>query len=430
MDKFIIKGGSPLKGAVTISGSKNAALPILASTLLAKGKCVIKGVPNLSDVEVLSKILRELGVSVERKPNGDIETEVRDEKNSTARYELVKTMRASFCVLGPLIGKRRTAKVSLPGGCVIGVRPIDLHEKGLKMLGASIDYEHGYLIGKADKLVGCEMYLGGTFGSTVTGTANVLMAAVLAQGKTVIENAACEPEVQDLSNFLVKMGAKISGIGTHRLEIDGVKSLKGATHTVIPDRIEAGTFITAGALLGNNITIKNCRLDHLAAVLDKFKDMGVTINRLSNTECRVSRAKSIRPVDVATLPYPGFPTDMQAQAMVLLSLADGISIITEKIYPDRFMHVAELNRMGARIRKEAAYSIIQGVKQLLGAPVMASDLRASAALVLAAMVAKGTTEVQRVYHIDRGYEKIEQKLIALGANIKRVSDKVQSTTEE
>lgn len=430
MDKFIIKGGSPLKGAVTVSGSKNAALPILAATLLADGKCTIKGVPNLSDVEVLSKILRELGVQVERKPNGDIETEVRDEKNSTARYELVKTMRASFCVLGPLIGKRRTAKVSLPGGCVIGVRPIDLHEKGLKMLGATIDYDHGYLIGKADKLVGCEMYLGGTFGSTVTGTANVLMAAVLAQGKTVIENAACEPEVQDLSNFLVKMGAKISGIGTHRLEIDGVKSLKGATHTVIPDRIEAGTFITAGALLGDNMTIKNCRLDHLAAVLDKYKDMGVAINRVSNTECRVSRAKSIRPVDVATLPYPGFPTDMQAQAMVLLSLADGISIITEKIYPDRFMHVAELNRMGARVRKEAAYSIIQGVKQLLGAPVMASDLRASAALVLAAMVAKGTTEVQRVYHIDRGYEKIEQKLIALGANIKRVSDKVQSTTEE
>ncbi|MFA5794921.1 MAG: UDP-N-acetylglucosamine 1-carboxyvinyltransferase [Candidatus Brocadiia bacterium] len=429
MDKFIIKGGSLLKGSVTVSGSKNAALPILAATLLAKGQCVIKGVPNLSDVEVLAKILRELGVDVERKPNGDIETEVKNEKNSTARYELVKTMRASFCVLGPLIGKRRTAKVSLPGGCVIGVRPIDLHEKGLKMLGATIDYEHGYLIGKADKLVGCEMYLGGTFGSTVTGTANVLMAAVLAKGRTVIENAACEPEVQDLSNFLVKMGAKIKGIGTHRLEIEGVKLLKGTTYTVIPDRIEAGTFITAGALLGDNMTIKNCRLDHLVAVLDKYKDMGVTVTRVSNTECRVSRVKYIKPVDVATLPYPGFPTDMQAQVMVLLALADGISIITEKIYPDRFMHVAELNRMGARIRKEAAYSIIQGVKHLLGAPVMASDLRASAALVLAAMVAKGTTEVQRVYHIDRGYEKIEQKLIALGANIKRVSDKVSAADE-
>ncbi|MFH1228734.1 MAG: UDP-N-acetylglucosamine 1-carboxyvinyltransferase [Planctomycetota bacterium] len=424
MDKFIIKGGSPLKGTVTISGSKNAALPILAATLLPEGKCTIKGVPLLSDVETLCKILRELGMNAARQPNGDIVTEVVNESNSVARYELVKTMRASFCVLGPLIGKRRYAKVSLPGGCVIGVRPIDLHEKGLKMLGAAIDYDHGYLIGKADKLIGCEMYLGGTFGSTVTGTANVLMAAVLAKGRTVIENAACEPEVQDLSNFLVKMGAKIKGIGTHRLEIEGVKSLKGTTYKVIPDRIETGTFIAAGALLGDNVHIKNCRLDHLVAVLYKFKDMGVSVNKVSDTECRVSRAKYIKPIDVATLPYPGFPTDMQAQAMVLLSLADGISIITEKIYPDRFMHVAELNRMGARIRKEAAYSIIQGVKQLLGAPVMASDLRASAALVLAAMVAKGTTEVQRVYHIDRGYEKIEQKLIALGANIKRVSDKV------
>lgn len=419
-----------MQGAVTISGSKNAALPILAATLLSEEKCLIKGVPFLRDVETLIQILRSLGANVRRRTNGDIETRVIDERNSVAQYELVKTMRASVCVLGPLVAKRGYAKVSLPGGCVIGVRPIDLHEKGLKLLGADIDYEHGYLTARTKGLKGCEMYLGGTFGSTVTGTANVLMAAVLAKGKTVIENAACEPEVQDLTSFLVKMGAKIKGIGTHRLEIEGVKRLKGATHTVIPDRIEAGTFIAAGALVGKNITIKNCRLDHLSAVIDNYGQMGVKIDKVSNTECRVSRVNSIRPLDITTLPYPGFPTDMQAQTMVLLALADGISVVTERIYPDRFMHVAELNRMGANIRKEGAYAVIQGRRRLSGAPVMASDLRASAAMVLAGLVAAGATEVQRVYHIDRGYEKIEAKLNALGADIRRVSDKEVSTDEK
>ena len=326
--------------------------------------------------------------------------------------------------------KRKKAKVSLPGGCVIGVRPIDLHEKGLRLLGADIDYQHGYLIARTKGLKGCNMYLGGTFGSTVTGTANVLMAAVLAKGKTVIENAACEPEVQDLTLFLSKMGAKIKGIGTHHLEIEGVKRLKGATHTVIPDRIETGTFIAAGALVGKNITIKNCRLDHLSAVIDNYAQMGVNVERISNTECRVRRVKTLRPLDITTLPYPGFPTDMQAQTMVMLTLADGISVVTERIYPDRFMHVAELNRMGAGIRKEGSYAVIQGRSHLSGAPVMASDLRASAAMVLAGLVATGTTEIQRVYHIDRGYEKIEAKLNALGADIQRVSDKVQSITDE
>jgi len=430
MDKFIIKGGNLLQGTVEISGSKNAALPIIASTILSDEKCVIKGVPLLRDVETLMQILDELGVKAERKPNGDIETQVVSEKNSVAGYELVKTMRASVCVLGPLIAKRRYAKVSLPGGCVIGVRPIDLHEKGLRLLGADIDYQHGYLIAKTKGLMGCNMYLGGTFGSTVTGTANVLMAAVLAKGKTVIENAACEPEVQDLTLFLSKMGAKIKGIGTHHLEIEGVKRLKGATHTVIPDRIETGTFIAAGALVGKNITIKNCRLDHLAAVIDNYAQMGVNVERLSNTECRVKRVNTLKPLDITTLPYPGFPTDMQAQTMVMLTLADGISVVTERIYPDRFMHVAELNRMGAGIRKEGSYAVIQGRSHLSGAPVMASDLRASAAMVLAGLVATGTTEIQRVYHIDRGYEKIEAKLNALGADIQRVSDKVQSITDE
>jgi UDP-N-acetylglucosamine 1-carboxyvinyltransferase len=424
MDKFVIKGGNLLKGVVEISGSKNAALPILSSTLLTNEKCVIKGVPYLRDVETLCLILKELGVKIERKSNGDIETQVIDERNSIARYELVKTMRASVCVLGPLISKRKYAKVSLPGGCVIGVRPIDLHEKGLRLLGAQIDYEHGYLIANTKGLVGCEMYLGGTFGSTVTGTANVLMAACLAKGRTVIENAACEPEVQDLVIFLTKMGAKIKGIGTHRLEIEGVKSLKCATHKIIPDRIEAGTFIAAGALSGKGITIKNCRLDHLSAVIDNYNQMGVTIEKTSATTCRVKHARVLKPLDITTLSYPGFPTDMQAQTMVLLTLADGISIVTERIYPDRFTHVAELNRMGARIRKEGSTAVIEGRSQLWGAPVMASDLRASAALVLAGLVASGTTEVQRVYHIDRGYEKIEEKLNSLGADINRLSDKV------
>ena len=430
MDKFIVKGGNLLEGEVSISGSKNAALPIIASTILTDEKCVIKGVPYLRDVETLIQILRELGLKVERKNNGDIETQLIDEKNSVARYELVKTMRAAVCVLGSLLAKRKYAKVSLPGGCVIGVRPIDLHEKGLRLLGAEIDYEHGYLIARTKGLVGCEMYLGGTFGSTVTGTANVLMAACLAKGKTVIESAACEPEVQDLTMFLTKMGAKIKGIGTHRLEIEGVKSLKGVTHTVIPDRIETGTFIAAAALVGKNITIKNCRLDHLSAVIDNFNQMGINIEKISDTKCRVKKTGIFKPLDITTLPYPGFPTDMQAQTMVLLTLADGISVVTERIYPDRFMHVAELNRMGARVRKEGSYAVIQGRSHLSGAPVMASDLRASAALVLAGLVAKGTTEIQRVYHIDRGYEKIEEKLRKLGADIKRLPDKTTINEEK
>ena len=422
MDKFLVTGGQKLSGEVTISGSKNAALPILAATILAEGKNVIKSVPDLRDVTTMMQILRELGVKVTRQSNGDIETEVQDESKSTAPYELVKTMRASICVLGPLLAKRKTARVSLPGGCVIGVRPIDLHRKGLTALGAELVEEHGYIVGKAAKLTGREIFLGGAFGSSVTGTTNILMAATLAEGQTIIENAACEPEVQDLANFLAKMGAKINGIGTHRLIIDGVKSLKGTTHTVIPDRIEAGTFIMASAITGSQITIKNCRLEHLSGVIDKTKEVGVSIVKTGEHTCQIYRTQDLKPVDISTLPYPGFPTDMQAQLMAVLSLANGISVVTEKIYPDRFMHVAELNRLGAHIRKEGPYAIISGVKKLSGAPVMASDLRASAALVLAGLAAEGTTEIQRVYHIDRGYEQIEKKLKKLGADIKRVKD--------
>lgn len=430
MDKFVIKGGKPLKGKVTISGSKNAALPILSATVLAEGKSIIKGVPYLRDVETLSQILNELGVQVERQSNGDIVCEVISQKNSTARYELVRTMRASICVLGPLLAKRHYAMVSLPGGCVIGVRPIDLHEKGLKQMGADITYEHGYLVAKANRLKGTEIYLGGAFGSTVTGTANVLMAATLAEGITIIENAAAEPEVQDLANFLNKMGAKIDGVGTHRLVIEGVKSLKGAEHTIIPDRIEAGTFVLAGAITQSEITIQNCRVEHLFALIDKLKEIGVEVIKTSPTECVVKPAKKILPADITTLPYPGFPTDLQAQMMTLLSRADGISVITEKIYPDRFMHVAELNRLGATIRKEGSYAIIHGVNKLFGAPVMASDLRASAALVLAGLIADGTTEIHRIYHVDRGYENIELKLQKLGADIQRMPDKITVSSDE
>lgn len=424
MDKFICDGGRRLTGTIEVSGSKNAALPILAATLLAdKDECVIRGVPRLRDVLTMLEILNELGVEAAFDDGGVIRTRVRNERPVTAPYKLVSTMRASVCVLGPLVAKRHQAKVSLPGGCVIGVRPIDLHMKGLKALGAEIAVEHGYVIARARRLRANRIYLGGAFGSTVTGTANILMASVLAEGRTVIENAACEPEVQDLSDFLVKMGAKIEGIGTHRLVIDGVRALHGADHTVIPDRIEAGTFMIAAALTGGDLRVKNARADHLGALLDKFSEIGVHTSFRKN-ECRVRGSRrTFTPVDVTTLPYPGFPTDLQAQMMVLLSLADGISVVTEKIYPDRFMHVPELSRMGAQIRKEGPNAIIHGVGWLSGAPVMASDLRASAALILAGLVAKGTTEVRRVYHVDRGYEKMDAKLRAVGASIERVVDK-------
>lgn len=428
MDKFVIEGGRRLSGTVEVSGSKNAALPIMAATILARGRCVIENVPVLKDVETLGAILRELGVACERRADGAIETEVIDEKASVARYELVSQMRASFCVLGPLLAKRGSAKVSLPGGCVFGLRPVDLHLKGLRALGAEIELEHGYVIARAPKggrLHGGRVYLGGAFGSSVTGTANVMMAAVLADGKTVIEGAACEPEVTDLAQFLNTMGATITGIGTPRLVITGVPELRGARYRVIPDRIEAGTYAIAGAITGGTVRLRNARLDDFSAVTDRLEEIGVHVEENADeliVTPNGSEGGKFRPVDVTTLPYPGFPTDLQAQLMALLSVADGISVITEKIYPDRFMHLAELNRMGANIRKEGASAIITGVSHLTGADVMASDLRASAALVLAGLIAKGETDVHRVYHIDRGYERIVEKLEGLGAAIKRVKD--------
>jgi UDP-N-acetylglucosamine 1-carboxyvinyltransferase len=327
-------------------------------------------------------------------------------------------MRASFCVLGPLLGRIKKAKVSLPGGCIIGVRPVDLHLKGIKALGADISIESGYIVATAKQLRGSRMYLGGVYGSSVLATDNVMMAAALSQGKTVIESAACEPEVADLAEFLIKMGAKIKGQGTPTVEIEGVRHLHGVTHTTIADRIEAGTMMVAALITRGDIVIKNAYFEHLGALIDKLGEAGASITK-KNGSLRVRCRGRLKPVNVTTLPYPGFPTDMQAQIMSLMSVTPGISVITEKIYPDRFMHVAELNRMGANIQREGPHAIVAGIKELSGAPVMASDLRASACLVLAGLAARGKTQVSRIYHLDRGYEKMEGKLQGLGARVWR-----------
>ncbi len=417
MDKLAVEGGIKLKGAVEIGGAKNAALPIMVATLLTDEKCVIKNVPALRDVHTMMRILRQLGVKVEMR-DGRIIVEPQGYKGHIAPYKLVSTMRASFCVLGPILAKLKRAQISLPGGCVIGPRPVDLHLKGIKALGADLKIEHGYVIASAKQLKGTRVYLGGAYGSSVLATANVMMAATLAKGKTLIENAACEPEVVDLAEFLIKMGAKIKGARTHLIEVEGVSSLGGAEHEIIPDRIEAGTYMIAAAMTRGDIIIRNARYEHLGAIVDKLQEAGVIITQ-HGKDIRVRIARSLKPVDVTTLPYPGFPTDMQAQMMALMTIAEGISVITEKIYPDRFMHVSELNRMGAQVMLEGNSAIVKGVKQLSGAPVMASDLRASAALVLAGLVAKGRTDISRIYHLDRGYERIEEKLSQLGANIRR-----------
>jgi len=417
MDKLIIEGGARLKGEVTISGAKNAVLPILAATLLTDDACIIKGVPDLRDSNTMLKILKSLGKNIEF-DNGIAIISQAKNTSHIADYKLVSTMRASFCVLGPLLGKLKKAKVSLPGGCIIGVRPVDLHIKGLRALNAEINIESGYVIANASKLRGAEVYLGGVYGSSVLATDNVMMAACLAQGKTIIESAACEPEVFDLAEFLIKMGAKIKGHGTPTIEIEGVRQLHGAQHKIIPDRIEAGTFILASLLTGGDINIKNVCCRHLGAVIDKLQEAGVDIKQTDNS-IRVALKGKLKPVNISTLPYPGFPTDMQAQMMTLMTVTPGISVITEKIYPDRFMHVAELNRMGAHIQREGPYAIVSGVKELSGAPVMASDLRASASLVLAGLVANGRTAISRIYHLERGYENMEDKLRVLGAKIRR-----------
>ncbi len=422
MDSLVIEGGNRLRGSIHINGSKNATLPIMAAALLADGPSLIKGAPHLADISSLINILLELGMTCERLPNGDLALEVTDTKPCHARYDLMRRMRAGICVLGPLLARRKYARVSMPGGCAIGDRPVDIHLRGLRALGAHVELEAGDIVVRADKLVGTEIFLGGNFGSTVTGTANVMSAATLAEGTTVIESAACEPEVVDLANYLNAMGAKITGAGSPRVIIEGVKALTGVPHTVIPDRIEAGTFMIAAAITNGEVQLDNCRFDHLMAAIDKLRSIGIIVERSGNG-CTVASARRLEPTSITTQPHPGFPTDLQAQFMALLSLADGNSIITEKIYPDRFLHVAELARLGANLHKEGSTVVIAGTKRLIGAPVMASDLRASAALVLAGMAASGTTTVMRVYHIDRGYEKIELRLNSLGAKIKRVDQK-------
>jgi UDP-N-acetylglucosamine 1-carboxyvinyltransferase len=417
MDKILVHGGHPLSGSIKVSGSKNSALPILAATLLTRDQCVLHRVPDLSDTNYMLQILTHLGASVER-ASGTVCVQA-ENVESVAPYDVVRKMRASVCVLGPLLGRCKEATVSLPGGCIIGDRPIDLHLKGFEALGAAIRVENGNVRVFAPKLEGAVINLRGKFGPTVLGTDNVMMAAVLAEGTTVIEGAASEPEVCDLADFLNKMGAKIEGAGTRRLIIEGVPELHGAEHDIIPDRIETGTFLVAGAIGGSSVTVTRAEPKHVEAVTTALHDAGYKIETADHS-ITVSPNGASKPIEIATQPYPGFPTDMQAQMCALLSTTAGISVVTENIFPQRYMHLAELKRMGAHVQIEGPTAVIQGVEKLLGAPVMASDLRASAALVLAGLKAEGTTEISRVYHIDRGYEHLDEKLGALGAHIERV----------
>ena len=421
MDALIVTGGRRLTGQVRVGGAKNAALPIMAASLLADEPLVLKGVPDLADIRTMARLLGKLGVSVERKRGGTmVLASPSRSKRNRAPYEIMKTMRAGICVLGPLVARRGKAEVSLPGGCAIGDRPVDLHLKGLRAFGARLEVEHGYIVGSCRRLRGTEMYLGGPFGSSVTGTANILMAAALADGTTVIDCAACEPEVCDLARVLQKMGAAIEGVGSPRLVVHGVDRLGGCEHTVIPDRVEAGTLLLAGAATRGDVTVEGARWDDLFALVHTLQEAGADVERADGA-IRVGARRRLRSIDVTTLPFPGFPTDLQAQMMAALTTADGISVVTEKIFPDRFMHVAEISRMGARIRKQASAAVVHGVEHLSGAPVMASDLRASAALVIAGLMARGKTTVSRVYHLDRGYEGLERKLRRLGATIRRVN---------
>jgi len=417
MDKLVVKGGARLKGRVEISGSKNSALPILAATLLTPETCVLHNVPDLSDIRFMLEILSRLGAKVTFE-NGTVTTRA-EKVISEVPYDLVRKMRASICVLGPMIARCGQATISEPGGCSIGDRPIDIHLKGLAELGAASHSEGGNVYIPKAELIGKEIFLGGKFGSTVLGTDNVMMAATRAKGLTIIESAACEPEVRDLAEFLNKMGAKIVGHGTRRVEIEGVEGLGGVEHTVIPDRIEAGTYMVAALITQGDVLLAGADPDHLVNVIDRMKSCGAHIKR-NGEGIQVSAPRKLSSIDLVTETYPGFPTDMQAQMCALMSVTPGISAITEKIFPSRFMHLSELRRMGASVELEGATAILHGVEHLSGAPVMASDLRASAALVLAGLVAHGTTEVNRVYHIDRGYEHIDEKLRKLGAEIERV----------
>jgi UDP-N-acetylglucosamine 1-carboxyvinyltransferase len=419
MDSLLIKGGVPLHGEVAISGSKNAVLPIMAAALLTAEPCVIRRVPDLSDVRFMAQILNWLGAKVELK-DGTVRIEARKVRGA-GDYDLIRKMRGSICIMGPLLARLKKATVSLPGGCVIGARPINLHLKGFQALGAKVSIESGYVEATARRLTGSAVFLGGRAGSTVLGTANIMMAATLAEGVTVIESAACEPEVIDLANFLNAMGARISGVGSPTITITGVKELHGAEHEVIPDRIEAATYAIAAAATNGEITLRGARADHLHAVIDKLQEAGVKVERIG-ADLRVKRNGKLKAIDITTLPYSGFPTDAQSQMMALMTLTSGISIITERIFESRFMHVSELSRLGADIEIEGPSAIIKGGRPLSGAPVMASDLRASAALVIAGLAARGTTQVNRVYHLDRGYENIDGKLRRLGARIERIEE--------
>jgi UDP-N-acetylglucosamine 1-carboxyvinyltransferase len=420
VDKIIVQGGRRLEGEVTVSGSKNAALPILISSLLTAEPCVYQAIPNLADIHTTLRLLSGLGVKLDREAwargGGDLTLQAEAVGKLEASYDLVKTMRASFLVMGPLLARFGEARVSTPGGCAIGARPVNLHLKGLEALGATIEQTHGYIVARAARLRGAKIYLDLP---SVGATENLLMAAALAEGTTVIENAAKEPEIEDLAAALNKMGARIDGAGRDIIKIEGVSDLHGVTHRVIPDRIEAGSFVIAGALSGGEISVKGARPAHLEAFLIKLKEAGLTLSADENS-IKVRGDGKLKSVDVTTLPYPGFSTDLQAQMMVLMAVADGVSVITETIFENRFMHAQELDRMGADIRLEGNHAVVRGVKELSGAPVMASDLRASVALILAGLVAGGTTEISRVYHLDRGYERIEQKLSKLGARIERV----------
>ena len=477
MDAFQINGGKPLRGTVRINGSKNASLPLMAAALLTTEPVTLHGVPDLSDIRAMQELLGSLGMTfsstgksapiakpapvpavpekIDRNYSGLSELLKKDKPQHTedergeasgtpasltiatedntptlAHYEIVRKMRAGICVLGPLLAARGEARVSLPGGCAIGDRPVDLHLRGLRALGADISIDGGYIVARppaGGRLIGTTIFLGGPNGSTVLGTANVLCAAVLAEGITTIESAACEPEITDLCALLTKMGAKIEGAGTPRLIIEGVAKLHGTSHHVLADRIEAGTYVMAAAITGGDVILENFPTDTLLASIDRLEEMGITLEQLGDNNTpglsdtvRVITPRIFQPVQVVTQPHPGFPTDLQAQLMALLTLSDGNSIVTEKIFPDRFLHVAELMRMGANITRVGNSAVITGVRNLVGAPVMASDLRASAGLVIAGLAARGQTTLNRVYHLDRGYQQMEKTLQALGADIERV----------
>jgi UDP-N-acetylglucosamine 1-carboxyvinyltransferase len=417
LDKILVRGGNKLKGKISVSGAKNAALPALAATLLTEDECRIINLPGVRDVATILRLISDLGGVVSESKEGRVTVNNKNISSFEAPYELVRTMRASILVLGPLLAKWGRARVSLPGGCAIGARPINLHLKGLQQLGAQIDLHQGYVEAQASRLKGARIWLDIP---TVTGTENLITAACLAQGETVIENAACEPEIIDLADMLNKMGAKIEGVGTDCIHIQGVDSLSGCEHEIMSDRIEAGTFMIAAAITGSCIEIDNCNPGHLSTVIAKLREAGVKIDE-NPQGVKVASTNRLQAVDIKTAPYPGFPTDMQAQFMALMSLAQGTSVIAETVFENRFMHVLELLRMGADIKIEGHTAVVNGVSGLSGAPVMATDLRASASLVLAALAAEGETKVSRIYHLDRGYEHIEQKLSSLGADIQRIA---------